>query len=84
MNIVNDYLSSTYCLDSFSNLVVEQALKDGTTVLPGTQDLLMRFLKTEYEYLDGLFGQMLIDVAWCEPVKNAMFATMSNQIVDQL
>ena len=56
MKIVTDYLSSTYCLDSFSNLVVEQALRNEHTVLPGLYNLLTNYLKTEHRYLEGLIG----------------------------
>ena len=73
MTIVNDYLKSNYCLDSFSDLVVNQALRNTVTVVPGIQDLLMRYLKTDRFYLEGLFSQMLTDVCWSEPVKGAMY-----------
>lgn len=35
LNIINDYLGSEYCLNSFSDIVVQQALRNDTTVLPG-------------------------------------------------
>ena len=44
----------------------------------------MRYLKNDHEYLDGLLGQMLIDIAWNEPVTNAMHTTMINTLVDQM
>ena len=65
MKIVGDYLSSDYCLDSFSTLVVNQALKNQTYVVPGIQRLLMDYLDSDFIHLEGLFTRMIIDVAWC-------------------
>lgn len=50
--IIVDYLSSQYCLDSFSDLVVQQALREKTTVLPGIHSLLMNYLHSDYKYLE--------------------------------
>ena len=79
-----DYLSSDYCLDNFSNLVVNQALRDTTTVVPGIQSLLMRYLISDYDNLEGLFGQLLINVAWIKEVEKAMYGTIHGQLMDKL
>ena len=81
--IIIDYLSSEYCLDSFSHLVVNQALRNETYVLPGIHDLLINYLHTDFIYLNELFGKMLIDIGWSEPVSNAMYDTMHDQLKQQ-
>ena len=40
----------------------------------------MRYLHTDSEHLMGLFEQMLINVAWNDAVKKAMFSTMHSTI----
>ena len=60
--------------------MVDQALRDHQYVLPGLQTLLMNYLCDEHVYLEGLAGELLIDILWHDSVKNSLYSTLEFQL----
>ena len=78
--IIRDYLYSDHCLAGFSDIVINLAIKDHQVVLPGLQQVLMNYLKSDFPNLICLSEDLLINIGWNPDVKATMFWKMEDTL----
>jgi len=71
------------CRGNFNNIVIQNALRNDEVVLPGLQDVLMNYLKSDFPNLIKLSQNLLIDIGWNPAVKKHMWDKIESTFISQ-